>query len=110
MSGSENGIMVLCKACPTYLDLLKCGSGYSDGSKGKGEVNREDNADKREDNADNQTLVMKAIMRNPRLTVRQLATELPISKATVERALKALRKLGKLRRVGGTRGVWEIVC
>ena len=76
----------------------------------KGEVNREDNADNREDNADNQTLVMKAITRNPHLTVRQLATELPISKATVERTLKALQKIGKLRRVGGTRGVWEIIC
>ena len=31
--------MVLCKACPSYLNLLK------------GEVNHEDNADNREDNA-----------------------------------------------------------
>ena len=73
------------------------------------EENREANEVNREDNADNQTLVMKAIMRNPHLTVRQLATELPISKATVERSLKALQKTGKLRRVGGTRGHWEIV-
>ncbi len=105
---SENGVMVLCKACPAYLNLLRSGAGTINGS--KGEVNRDDNADNREDNADNQTLVMKAITRNPHLTVRQLATELPISKATVERTLKALQKIGKLRRVGGTRGVWEIIC
>ena len=107
---SENGIMVLCKACPAYLNLLKSGAGTTNGSKGKDEMNREDNADSREDNADNKTLVINAIARNSRLTVRQLATELPISKATVERTLKALQKVGKLRRVGGTRGVWEIVC
>ena len=73
------------------------------------EVNREDNADNREDNADNKTLVTNAIARNSRLTVRQLATELPISKATVERVLKALQEAGKLRRIGGTRGVWKII-
>ncbi len=106
---SENGIMVLCKACPSYLELLKSGVEPTDGRKGKGEVSREDNADNREDNADNLTLVMNAIMRNPRLTVRQLATELPISKATVERALKVLQKVGKLRRVGGTRGSWVVL-
>jgi len=105
----ESGIMVLCKACPSYLELLKSGVESTDGRKGKGEVSREDNADNREDNADNLTLVMNAIMRNPRLTVRQLATELPISKATVERALKVLQKVGKLRRVGGTRGSWVIL-
>ena len=97
-----------CKACPAYLNL-KGGSGYNDGSKGKGEVNREDKADKREDNADNKTLVINAIARNSRLTVRQLAAELPISKATVERVLKALQEAGKLRRIGGTRGVWKII-
>ena len=106
---SENGIMVLCKACPSYLELLKSGVEPTDGRKGKGEVSREDNADNREDNADNLTLVMNAIMRNPRLTVRQLATELPISKATVERAPKVLQKVGKLRRVGGTRGSWVVL-
>ena len=71
-------------------------------------LNEEDEVN-REDNADNKTLVINAIARNSRLTVRQLATELPISKATVERVLKALQEAGKLRRVGGTRGVWKII-
>ena len=71
-------------------------------------LNEEDEAN-REDNADNKTLVINAIARNSRLTVRQLATELPISKATVERVLKALQEAGKLRRIGGTRGVWKII-
>ena len=71
-------------------------------------LNEEDEVN-REDNADNKTLVINAIARNSRLTVRQLAAELPISKATVERVLKALQEAGKLRRVGGTRGVWKII-
>ena len=40
---------------------------------------REDN---REDNEDNSELVLASIARDPRLTVRQLAANLPISKAT----------------------------
>ena len=67
---------------------------------------REDN---REDNEDNSELVLASIARDPRLTVRQLAANLPISKATVERVLKSLQGNGRLRRVGGTRGYWEIL-
>ena len=67
---------------------------------------REDN---REDNEDNSELVLASIARDPRLTVRQLAANLPISKATVERVLKSLQDNGRLRRVGGTRGYWEIL-
>ena len=47
---------------------------------------REDN---REDNEDNSELVLASIARDPRLTVRQLAANLSISKATVERGLKS---------------------
>ena len=65
--------------------------------------------DKREDNEDNSELVLASIARDPRLTVRQLAANLPISKATVERVLKSLQDNGRLRRVGGTRGYWEIL-
>ena len=73
------------------------------------EDNREDNEDNREDNEDNSELVLASIARDPRLTVRQLAANLPISKATVERVLKSLQDNGRLRRVGGTRGYWEIL-
>ena len=65
--------------------------------------------DNNEDNEDNQTLVLNAISNNQHLTVRQLAVDLPISKATVERVLKVLKKSGRIRRVGGTRGHWEVV-
>ena len=77
-------------------------------SKGK-EDNREDNEDNNEDNEDKDALVLNAIARNPQLTVRQLAAILPISKATVERVLKSLQNKGRLRRLGGTRGHWEVL-
>ena len=73
------------------------------------EDKREDNEDKCEDNEDKSELVLASIACEPSLTVRQLAAKLPISKATVERVLKSLRSKGKLRRVGGTRGHWEIL-
>ena len=76
------------------------------------EDNHEGNEDNREDNEDNRDkseLVLASIACNPRLTVRQLAANLPISKATVERTLGSLQKSGRLRRVGGTRGHWEIL-
>ena len=87
-----------------YRGLLR-GKVVRDGN----EDNREDNEDNREDNEDNETLVRDAIVHNPHLTVRQLAADLPISKATVERVLKSLQKVGSLRRVGGTRGHWEVL-
>ena len=77
-------------------------------SKGN-EDNREDNEDNGKDNEDKDALVLNAIARNPQLTVRQLAANLPISKATVERVLKSLQNKGLLRRLGGTRGHWEVL-
>ena len=77
-------------------------------SKGN-EDNREDNEDNGKDNEDKDAMVLNAIARNPQLTVRQLAANLPISKATVERVLKSLQNKGLLRRLGGTRGHWEVL-
>ena len=69
----------------------------------------EGHKDKHEDNEDKSELVLASIACEPSLTARQLAAKLPISKATVERVLKTLRSKGKLRRVGGTCGHWEIL-
>ena len=57
-------------------------------SKGN-EDNREDNEDNGKDNEDKDALVLNAIARNPQLTVRQLAANLPISKPTVEHLANA---------------------
>ena len=78
---------------------------HLEGSEGR----REDNEDNEDNYEDNQTMVLNAISKNHHQTIRQLAVELPISKATVERVLKALQRSGRISRVGGTRGHWEVV-
>lgn len=76
------------------------------------EDNREDNEDShagREGGTDADALILAKLRSNGRISVRQLASELPISKATVERALHKLQVAGRIRRKGRTRGVWEVI-
>ena len=81
-----------------------------EGNEGNREDNREDNEDNREDNAQAIDLLLAKLKLNPRVSVRQLASELPISKATVERGLHKLQSAGRIRRKGGTRGVWKVLA
>ena len=71
------------------------------------EDNRADNEGNRDDNVGVAELILGRLKSNTRISVRQLASELPISKATVERNLRKLQIAGRIRRKGGTRGVWE---
>ena len=66
---------------------------------GANEGNREGNIER----------IIKAINLNPRITIAELEKVLSLSHATIERAQKSLQMAGRLRRVGGTRGHWEIV-
>ena len=75
----------------------------------KGDCPHEDNGGVNEDNEDNLKTILLAVKTNPNSTVRSLANGLPMSKSTIERALKALQNTGRIRRVGGTRGHWEVV-
>ena len=73
------------------------------------EDNRADNEDNRDDNVGVAELILGRLKSNTRISVRQLASELPISKATVERNLRKLQIAGRIRRKGGTRGVCEVL-
>lgn len=73
-------------------------------------LKHEGNEGNREDNAQAIDLLLAKLKLNPRVSVRQLASELPISKATVERGLHKLQSAGRIRRKGGTRGVWEVLA
>lgn len=53
--------------------------------------------------------VFLAIKENNSLSIREVSKELGLSHATVERALKALKEAGYLKRTGSTRGVWSIL-
>ncbi|MBF0220319.1 MAG: HTH domain-containing protein [Gammaproteobacteria bacterium] len=45
---------------------------------------------------------------NPRISGAQLAEILDISTTAVEKNIKQLREDGLIKRIGGTRGHWEV--
>ena len=64
----------------------------------------------REGNEGNvEQLVFAAIAADPKITIAGLGKRLGVSHATVERSQKALQIAGRIRRKGGTRGVWEVL-
>ena len=52
--------------------------------------------------------VIKALLGNPKLSARMIASLLGVGTRTVQRVLKALQDAGRIRRIGGTRGRWEV--
>jgi DNA-binding IclR family transcriptional regulator len=53
--------------------------------------------------------VINALWSNPKLSARMIASLLGVGIRTVQRALKTLQDVGRIRRIGGTRGKWEVV-
>ena len=53
--------------------------------------------------------ILEEMKRNPQVTGEQLADTLKISTTAVEKNIKQLREAGVIRRVGGTRGHWEVL-
>ena len=99
-------------AFATQMNVYRITAPGHEGSEGNqegNEDNRADNEDNRDDNVDIANLILIKLKSNVRISVRKLASELPISKATVERNLRKLQTIGRIRRKGGTRGVWEVV-
>lgn len=53
--------------------------------------------------------ILKLLLQHPAMTQGRLAQQLDKSKSTVERAIRKLKRLGKIKRVGGDKtGYWEI--
>ena len=69
----------------------------------------EGNEGNREGNEGNLERVFNAIKSNPHATIAELENVLGVSHATVARAQKSLQEAGRIRRVGGTRGHWEVL-
>jgi len=72
-----------------------------------GEVNHEVNEVNHEVNEVN-LHIMQILKDNPQCTIPDLATACNVSRATVDRAVKTLKDANRIRRVGGTRGHWEV--
>ena len=79
-----------------------------------GEVNHEVNEVNHEVNEVNHEVnevnlhIMQILKDNPQCTIPDLATACNVSRATVDRAVKTLKDANRIRRVGGTRGHWEV--
>ena len=53
--------------------------------------------------------VLELLAADPHLTIPELAVTLGKSESTIERAIRELRKLGRLQRVGSRKGgYWEV--
>lgn len=116
---SESGVMVLCKACPAYLNLLKNtvktatgGEGKSEGkSEGKGEGKGEGKS-VAESNGEMRSCekVLAMLFAEPTLTREVIAGKIGLSLSRVEKVIRQLRSEGKLVREGSSRnGRWKVI-
>ena len=80
----------------------------SDLSHGLDEVSREVNEANREVNEVNQR-ILQILRSAPRCTIPVMAQMAKVSRATIDRAIKTLKEQGRIRRVGRTRGHWEVI-
>ncbi len=53
--------------------------------------------------------VLYELQEDAKASAQKIADQLDLSKRQVERLLRQLREEGRIRRTGGTRGVWEVV-
>jgi predicted HTH transcriptional regulator len=57
---------------------------------------------------DRQLEVLNMIKEDNKISKRNIAIKLDINRSAVEKHLKALQNNGVLKRIGGTRGYWEV--
>ena len=69
---------------------------------------REVNEVNREVNEVNQR-ILQILRSTPQCTIPVMAQLAQVSRATIDRAIKALKEQGRIRRVGRTRGHWEVI-
>jgi ATP-dependent DNA helicase RecG len=78
------------------------------------EPNREPNEPNREPNDPNvlicelETKVLGLLSESAEITIDDLAKACGVSRETVKRTLKSLKKAGRIQRIGKTRGYWKI--
>jgi len=53
--------------------------------------------------------ILTQMKTNPKISATQLAKIIEISMTAVEKNIKQLREDGMIKRVGGTRGHWEVI-
>ncbi len=53
--------------------------------------------------------VIKIIAMDNKISYKSIAKKLDINTSAVDKHIKALKKKGVLKRIGGTKGHWEII-
>ena len=53
--------------------------------------------------------IIECIRKNPGMNLDALAARIGVSRRTTVRMIDRLKKQGRIRRKGGTRGVWEVL-
>ena len=106
---SENGIMVLCKACPSYLEMLENEVDKVHGSEGKSEGKCEGKCEGKRRLKSN-SRILGILEDNPNMTREEIAAELNLSVSRIEKVIRQLRNEGKLIREGSARsGRWKVL-
>ena len=106
---SENGIMVLCKACPCYLAMLGNGADQVHGSEVKSR-GKSKGKSKVKSKGKNEDRIIALLASNPYLRQSEIAAKVGLSLPGVEKIMRRLRSEGKLVREGSSRnGCWKVV-
>jgi ATP-dependent DNA helicase RecG len=106
---SENGIMVLCKACPSYLEMLENEVDKVHGSEGKSVGKCEGKCEGKRRLKSN-SRILGILEDNPNMTREEIAAELNLSVSRIEKVIRQLRNEGKLIREGSARnGRWKVL-
>lgn len=115
---SASGVMVLCKACPAYLDLMNGGSKPDTAIAGKKDNKESSKKSSRKtilkttlNTTLNTTLKIKQLMEEyPTISIPKIASELGISIAGVNWNIKRMKESGSIQRVGPDKGGhWEVL-
>ena len=53
--------------------------------------------------------IVECLRATPSISLDELAKRIGVSRRTVVRMVDRLKKQGRIRRKGGTRGVWEVL-
>ena len=56
-----------------------------------------------------QVTIIEEMQTNPKISSAKLARLLNISETAIEKNIKSLKEQGYIKRIGGTRGHWEVI-
>ena len=81
-----------------------------DSNREPNDPNHEPNREPNVRHADIDQQIFSMIAEDGGCTILKMMGRFHVSRETVKRALKRLQTAGRLRRIGGTRGHWEVMC